>query len=208
MFGGALCTDWTYGSVTSDDAYYGTWSVYPPIERYEITPSHSYPAERWRDCYNGVARANSTLWALSENQKGDNPIARQRALQIEAEAKLLRAWFHFQANKVFENIPYIKTPAELAPLLPEEVPNNDPAWDKIEEDLQFAIENLPASFSGEPGRADKFAAEAVKAHAHMYQKEFDQARILLDDIIACAGRIGPQITALIAAVLARGTSSY
>jgi purine-nucleoside phosphorylase len=32
--------------------------------------------------------------------------------------------------------------------------------------------------------------------------------ILLDDIIACAGRIGPQITALIAAVLARGTSSY
>ena len=184
MFGGALCTDWTYGSVTSDDAYYGTWSVYPPIERYEITPSHSYPAERWRDCYNGAARANSTLWALSENQKGDNPIARQRALQIEAEAKLLRAWFHFQANKVFENIPYLKTEAELYPLLPQEVPNTDPAWDQIETDLQFAIDNLPETPpSNEPGRLHKYAAEAVKAHAHMYQNELSLAKPLLDDII-------------------------
>ncbi|MBB5347790.1 purine-nucleoside phosphorylase [Desulfoprunum benzoelyticum] len=32
--------------------------------------------------------------------------------------------------------------------------------------------------------------------------------ILLDDIINCAGRIGPQITTLIAAVLARDTSAY
>jgi hypothetical protein len=184
MFGGALCTDWTYGSVTSDDAYYGTWSVFPPIERYEITPSHSYPAERWRDCYNGAARANSTLWALSENQKGDNPIARERALQIEAEAKLLRAWFHFQANKVFENIPYLKTEAELYPLLPQEVPNTDPAWDQIETDLQFAIDNLPETPpSNEPGRLHKYAAEAVKAHAHMHQNEISQAKPLLDDIL-------------------------
>jgi len=184
MFGGALGTDWTYGSVTSDDAGYGPWSTFPPIDRYEITPSHSYPSDRWRDCYNGVARANSTLWALSENQKGDNPIPPQRALQIEAEAKLLRAWFHFQANKVFENIPYIRTEAELYPLLPEKVPNNDPAWDQIEEDLQFAINNLPESPpANEPGRLHKYAAEAVMAHAHMYQNELSQAKPLLDDII-------------------------
>ena len=184
MFGGALCTDWTYGSVTSDDAYYGTWSVYPPIERYMITPSHSYPVDRWRDCYNGVARANSTLWVLSENLKGDDPVPPQRALQIEAEAKLLRAWFHFQANKVFENIPYLKTEAELYPLLPQEVPNTDPAWDQIETDLQFAIDNLPETPpSNEPGRLHKYAAEAVKAHAHMYQNELSLAKPLLDDII-------------------------
>ena len=184
MFGGALCTDWMYGSIPSDDSYYGPYPLYPPLERYEVTPSHPYVSQRWVDCYNGAAGANRTLEQLAENLKGNNPIPQQRALQIEAEAKFLRAWFHFQANKVFEKIPYIKTKAELYPLLPEMVPNYDPAWDSIEEDLQFAIDNLPASRSAaEPGRVHKYAAESVLAHAHMYQNELSLARPLLDDII-------------------------
>ena len=184
MFGGALCTDWMYGSITSDDSYQGPYPFYPPLERYEVTPSHPYVSQRWVDCYNGAAGANRTLEQLTENLKGNNSIPQQRALQIEAEAKFLRAWFHFQANKVFEKIPYIKTQAELHPLLPEMVPNSDPAWDSIEEDLQFAIDNLPASRSSkEPGRVHKYAAEAVLAHAYMYQNELSLARPLLDDII-------------------------
>ncbi len=184
MFGGALCTDWTYGSTASDDAYYGLLSTFPSIDRYEMTPSHFFLVDRWGDCYEGVARANSTLLALWDNQKGDKPIGRQRALQIEAEAKLLRAWFHFQANKVFEKIPFIRTEAEHYPLFPEQVPNTDPAWDQIEADLQFAIDNLPETPpSNEPGRLHKYAAMAVKAHAHMYQNELNKAKPLLDDII-------------------------
>lgn len=105
MFGGALCTDWTYGSTASDDAYYGLLSTFPSIDRYEMTPSHFFLADRWRDCYEGVARANSTLLALSDNQKGDNPIGRQRALQIEAEAKLLRACFTFRQTRCLRKFP-------------------------------------------------------------------------------------------------------
>jgi len=191
MFGGALGTDWVYGSVTSDDCYKGTSagdsSPMSLVESFICWANCSYMKDRWTDCYNGVAGANSVLEFLDLAQEGKTPLPAARAVQVEAEAKFLRAWFHFQANKVFEHIPYIKTLKELAPLLPEEVPNPDPAWDEIEEDLQFAIENLPANFSGEPGRADKYAAMAVKAHAHMYQKEFDQAKVLLDDIINNGG---------------------
>ncbi len=184
MFGGALCTDWMYGSITSDDAAIGAYSTYPHFERYEGTPSHPYVTQRWQDCYNGIARANSTLDVLGENQEGKNPIPAQRALQIEAEAKFLRAWFHFQANKVFENIPYVKTEKELFPLSPEEVANDNPAWDQIENDLQFAITNLQeAPPPNEPGRLHKYAAMAVKAHVHMYQNELSQAKPLLDDIL-------------------------
>ncbi|NSW95225.1 MAG: RagB/SusD family nutrient uptake outer membrane protein [Bacteroidales bacterium] len=186
LFGGALGTDWMYGSIPSDDCYYGAWSTYPPLERYEANPSHPYVLQRWQECYNGVQRANNTLEFLALNQEGNNPISRGRALQIEGEAKFLRAWFHFQANKVFENIPYIKTKAELYPLPPEKVPNTDPAWNAIEEDLQFAIDNLPETPpSGEPGRVTRYAAMAVKAHAHMFQKEFPEAKQLLDAIINC-----------------------
>jgi starch-binding outer membrane protein, SusD/RagB family len=192
VFGGAMGTDWTYGSVASDDCYKGSSSGDPSplneIERYESLPSSPYMRERWRDCYDGVARANSTLKYLVAAQAGKKPLSAPRAVQIEAEARFLRAWFHFQANKVFEKIPYIKTDDELASLLPEEVPNSDPGWDEIEEDLQFAIDNLPGTHPlGEVGRAGKYSAEAVKAQAHMYQKEFSQAKMLLDDIINNGG---------------------
>ncbi len=191
MFGGALGTDYVYGSVASDDCYKGAStgdsSPMTLVESFYCWPNCTYMTDRWTDCYNGVARTNSVLEFLDLAQEGKTPLPAERAIQVEAEARFLRAWFHFQANKVFEHIPYIKTLKELAPTLPEEVPNPDAAWDQIEEDLQFAIDNLPDNFPGEPGRADKYAAMAVKAHAHMYQEEFDEARTLLDDIINNGG---------------------
>ena len=109
-------------------------------------------------------------------------------LVSKAEAKFLRAYFHFEANKIFEKIPYIKTQAELGETLPEEVVNEDPGWDDMEADLQFAIDNLPTTkYNGEVGRVTKFTAEALKAQVHMYQNEFASAKPLLDDIMTSGG---------------------
>ena len=187
-FGGAMGTDWVYGSGASDDCYKGTESGdqtnFNDVERYEVLPTNSYMAERWRDCYNGVARSNQVLVFLKAAQSGSSPLTPARALEVEGEAKFLRAWYHFQANKVFKTIPYIKTPEELGSTLPEDVPNKDAGWDEIESDLQFAIDNLPESkINDQPGRVTKYAAMAVKAHAHMHQNELDQAKPLLDAII-------------------------
>lgn len=187
-FGGAMGTDWTYGSGASDDCYKGTefgdQTNFNDVERYTVLPTNPYMAERWRDCYNGVARTNEVLKFLKAAQNGSSPFTEERALQVEAEAKFLRAWYHFQANKIFKTIPYIKTIEELGDVLPEAVPNKDAAWDEIENDLQFAIDHLLADqFPGQPGRAIKYSAMAVKAHAHMYQNELDQAKVLLDGII-------------------------
>ncbi|MBN2667523.1 MAG: RagB/SusD family nutrient uptake outer membrane protein [Bacteroidales bacterium] len=191
MFGGSMGSDWMYGSAYSDDCHKGgsAGDYANPGDAYDFLKSHTYYVrDRWKECYEGVLRANFALEYLGKNQNGPNPIAGPRALHIEAEAKFLRAWFHFEANKVFEYIPYIKTREELAPVLPENVPNSGRGWDGIEEDLQFAIDNLPAYRPlGEPGRATRYSAEAVKAHAHMHQKEFNKAKVLLDDIINNGG---------------------
>jgi hypothetical protein len=181
-FGGAMGTDWTWASGASDDAYKGTsagdQSAFNEVERYEALPSSPY---------NGVARANVVLEALWAVQKSTTPLDADRAKQIEAEAKFLRAWFHFEANKVFENIPYIKTATELGTVLPEKVPNTDPGWTGIEEDLQFAIDNLPITkIKNQVGRATKYAAEAIKAHVFMSQNKFSSAKPLLEDIITSA----------------------
>jgi starch-binding outer membrane protein, SusD/RagB family len=192
MFGGAMTSDWTYAGGCSDDAYKGTsagdQSNFNLLERYEALPNNPYLNERWTLCYDGVARANVCLDFLWTTQAGATPLSDTRAKQVEAEAKFLRAWFHLQANKIFEKIPYVKTQTELGETKPEEVPNDSPGWDQMEEDLQFAIDNLPTTkYNGEKGRATKYAAEAVKAQAHMYQKEYSAAKPLLDDIINNGG---------------------
>jgi len=189
MFGGAMASDWTYAAGLSDDAYKGTsagdQSNFNLLERYEALPNNPYLNERWTLCYDGVARANVALETLWKVQKGTTAIAADRAKQIEGELKFLRAWFHFQANKIFENIPYIKTAEELLPVKPEEVANTDPGWAGIEEDLQFAIDNLPVTkYLDQPGRVTKYGAMAYKAQAHMYQKEYAAAKPLLDGIIS------------------------
>lgn len=188
MFGAAMTSDWTYSGGCSDDAYKGTsagdQSNFNLLERYEALPNNPYVENRWNACYDGVARANVALEFLWSTQAGPSPLDPTRAKQVEGELKFLRAWFHFQANKIFENIPYITTPTELGETKPEEVPNTDPGWDGIETDLQFAIDNLPTTkYNNEPGRVTKYAAEALKAQAHMYQKELSLAKPLLDDII-------------------------
>lgn len=200
MFGGAMTSDWTYAGGCSDDAYKGTSSGdqanFNLLERYEALPNNPYLNERWTLCYDGVARANVTLQFLWQTQAGPAPLGADRAKQVEGEAKFLRAWFHMQANKIFEKIPYIKTQEELGDLAPQDVPNTDAGWDGIEADLQFAIDNLPTTkYNGEKGRATKYAAMAYKAQAHMYQKEYAAAKTLLDEIISSnAFSLAPEYT--------------
>jgi len=187
-FGGDPATDWTYGGGASDDCYKGTstgdQNNFNEVERYESLPTNAYMRDRWQDCYDGVARSNIALQFLWAAQAGEKSLPEARAKEIEAEAKFLRAWFHYKASLVFEKIPYIKTTEELGDLLPEMVPNDSEAWDEIEADLQFAIDNLTVELPlGQFGRVNKYGAMAVKAYVHLHQNEFSLAKPLLDAII-------------------------
>ena len=160
MFGAAMTSDWTYSGGCSDDAYkgtsYGDQSNFNLLERYEALPNNPYLENRWNACYDGVARANVALDFLVSTQAGPTPLSDTRATQMEAELKFLRAWFHFQATKIYEKIPYIMTESELGGILPQDVPNTDEGWGGIEADLQFAVSNLPTSkINGQAGRATK-----------------------------------------------------
>jgi starch-binding outer membrane protein, SusD/RagB family len=194
MFGGCLASEWTYSGGCSDDAYKGTsagdQSNFNLLERYEALPNNPYLKARWADAYDGVARANVVLEFLWTVQAGTNKLPDARAKQIEGEAKFLRAWFHMELNRIFEKIPYILTQTELGTVKPEEVPNTDAGWDKIEADLQFAIDNLPTTkIKNEVGRIDKYIAQAVKAYALLTQKKYSAAKPLLDAVIAKPGLV-------------------
>jgi starch-binding outer membrane protein, SusD/RagB family len=190
LFGvyGSGCVMWEAGSLPSDDMYKGEVKGHPiydiEIETWQLLTNNRIAGAIWMTRYDGISRANDVLVNLKIAQASGKSIPEQRAIEIEAEAKFLRAYYHFDLRRVYEKIPYIKTQEEMGGKNPEEIPNDVEVWDEIESDLQFAIDNLPlTSPKGEAGRADRFAAKAIKARVHLFQQEFSDAKILLDEII-------------------------
>ncbi|WP_298474328.1 RagB/SusD family nutrient uptake outer membrane protein [uncultured Maribacter sp.] len=177
--GEASATNWVWGDVPSDDMHRGDqtggWSAINLIERYEVDPTNPWVEGLWNANYDGIARANDVINVL--RTAGDK-IPSESAKQIEAEARWLRAWFHFQLRTKIEKIPYI-----TEDVVPEEVSNATEVWDNIEADIQWGIDNSMAEAPAEVGRASRWAAKALKARVHMFQNEFDLAKPLLDDII-------------------------
>lgn len=121
-----------------------------------------------------MARANDALRVL---RKAGDLIDAGEARQLEAEARWLRAWYHFQLRSKIEKIPYITEDVEA-----KEVPNDREVWDDMEADLVWGIENN-MNETPEVGRASRWAAKALLARVHLFQNEFAEAKPYLDDII-------------------------
>jgi starch-binding outer membrane protein, SusD/RagB family len=171
-------SNWVWGGVASDDAtkgsYLGDQSSIIPVEDYTLDASNDYALGRWNGNYECIGRANDVLRVMASA----TDITDENRIQYEAQARFLRAWFHFEAKRVFNNIPYITE----AVADPAKVPNNIDAWPLIEQDLQFGVDNLPVD-QADPGRPTKYAAEAVLARVYLFQHKFTAAKTLLDDII-------------------------
>ncbi|NMH88466.1 RagB/SusD family nutrient uptake outer membrane protein [Flavivirga algicola] len=177
--GEASATNWVWGDVPSDDMHRGDqtggWSAINLIERFEVDPTNPWVGGLWAANYDGVSRANDVIRVI---RNAGDAISADRATQLEAEARWLRAWFHFQLRTKIERIPYITEDVTAS-----EVPNDREVWDDIEADLQWGIDNNMAETPSDVGRASRWAAKALKARAHMFQNEFAQAKPILDDIL-------------------------
>ena len=177
----SAASNWTYGGVASDDAYKGSdpsdFADLAPFEQFTtLTPTNGSSSGKWNLGYNGAQRCNGVLKTLSLSK--DIPEATKTG--IAAQARFLRAFYHMELKKVYNNIFYADesvNPENTA------ITNTTDVWPKIEADLKFAVDNLPETWS-EVGRVNKWAARAFLAKAYMFQKKFTAAYPLLQDIIA------------------------
>ena len=176
-------SNWQFGGVASDDAHkgseYGDQTDLEFIENYSALPVNSYFTAKWTSLYTGVQRANDVLRLLATITTGLTDAERT---QITAEAIFLRAVYHFEAAKLWRNIPYLDETISFANGN-YSVPNTEPVWPKIEADFQFAIANLTTTKS-EAARANSWAAKAFLAKVYMFQHKYAEAKVLLEDIIA------------------------
>ena len=186
---GSAASNWVWGSVTSDDAYKGSEAQDQPdindIEAYhwETANAERYLNEKWRASYEGVVRANATIRLLNE-VVANNPgaITAVDAAGIEGEAVFLRAHFHFEAWRMWQNIPYYReddTDFRKANNTSAEV------LTALLADFDRAISLLPATpRNGQKGRATSWAAKAYKGRVQVYAGQHAAALTTLRDVQA------------------------
>lgn len=184
----AAPSQWLFGSVAADGAHKGSeagdQATMLDIERHTPISTNEHLSTMWNNYYEGITRCNATLHALKTVQeKGKEKFAEERAKEIEGEARMLRAHYYFYLWRVFKNIPYIDetmTTEEAA-----KAPNNVEILPKIEDDLKFAVANLPVnSPMGDKGRVNQIAAKAYLGKVYMYDKKYTEALPLFKDVIA------------------------
>jgi hypothetical protein len=185
---GSAASNWAYGNVAADDAYKGSTPSDQgdelPIEIWSANSSNSYPAQKWAMMYDGAQRANDVIrtYPLAKD------ITAADTLEYAAEARFLRGFYHFELKRMFKNVPYVDETVTYnnnnynAPNV-DASGNYIDIWPKIEADFTFAMNNLPAT-QAQPGRVNKYAAEAFLAKSYMYELKFAAAKALLDDLIA------------------------
>jgi starch-binding outer membrane protein, SusD/RagB family len=176
-------SNWILGGVTSDDAYKGSDPTdvgeAAPMEQWtSLTSTNGAISQKWAVCYAGAQRCNDVLNTL----KLATDVSTAKQAVITAQAKFLRAFYHFELKKVFNKIAYVD---ETVGITNTKIDNKTDVWPKIEADLTAAVTDLPDSWgAGEAGRANKWAAKALLAKVYMFQGKYTTAYPILQDIIA------------------------
>ncbi len=186
---GTAASNWVWGSVPSDDAYKGSEaSDQPPITDIELLNwstggvQDEYLNDKWRGVYEGVVRANSTIRLLN-SVVADSPTEISAGDQsgIRGEALFLRAHFHFEAWRMWGNIPYYTEDDD--DFRKTNVGVNAVA--NILTDLEAAIGLLPATpRNGEVGRVTSWTARAYKGRVQVYSGDFAGALVTLGAVRA------------------------
>ncbi len=176
-------SNYILGGIASDDAHkgseYGDITDFEQIENYTHTPVTAPFNEKWIALYAGVQRSNDVLRILAKVTDGS--ISEDEALQVKAEAIFLRAVYHFEAAKIWRNIPYVNESVTFKDGN-YNVSNTIPIWPLIEADFKFAIENLKP-VKNDIGQANSWAAKAFLAKVYMFQYKYEEAKSLLTEII-------------------------
>lgn len=175
---GGASSNWTFGSIAGGDAYKGSEAGdqpdITPIERHSVDANNPYLEGKWRNYYDGISRVNQALKAF---KKLEAISAEKKAIRI-AEARFLRAYFHYDLWKIFRNVPYIDETLEDV-----RVGNDANILPKIQADLEAAKSGLPVS-QPEVGRATKGAAQSLLGMTYMWTKEYGKAKTEFDAVIA------------------------
>ncbi len=181
--------EWMLIDLRSDDALQGQPNsstvqnyAYNDLDMFRPSPSLEQIYDYWKACYHNISNANNVI----QNVNKLDPTA--TLLQYKGEALFIRSYHYFNLVRLFGPIFLVTEtiqPSEAKKLNRQPV---DLVYAQLVADLEYAIENLPATYpAADLGRATKWAAQALLAKVYLswagtstnYLVEADQ---LLDEL--------------------------
>lgn len=146
------------------------------IQRTELEPMTN-----WRLFYRAIEQCNLVLEEIPAITDG---LSGQRKQELLAEARFLRAMAHFYAARVWGDVPINLQARNVAPLGRSPL---DEVMRMVIEEVTAAAEDLPWTNAGNRkvsmSRGTRGAALTLKAHAHMWLDEYEQAAGTLQQVI-------------------------
>ncbi|MFZ0280878.1 MAG: RagB/SusD family nutrient uptake outer membrane protein, partial [Bacteroidales bacterium] len=175
---GSASSNWVYGSIRGMESNKGTYSGdqldINPIQNYSEDATNAYLNDKWRVVYDAVSRCNKTILVVNQALENGAITQDQATLWIE-QARALRGWYHFDAWRMWEKIPYLDEVTD-----PFTVTNSEDVKAKIIADLTEGTK-LPLDM-GAVGKFNKTVSQVLLAKALMQMtKDYAGALTLLND---------------------------
>lgn len=174
----AASSNWVYGDIRGMVGNKGTDAGdqpdINPLQTFSETATNPYLNVKWRAVYESVSRCNSAIMVTNEALAA-GAITQDQATSFIKQARALRGWYHFEAWRMWEMIPYVDETTDQATLT-----NTEDVRAKIIADLTEGI-TLPNNME-QVGRFNGTVCKILLAKALMQMNgDYDGALDLLED---------------------------
>ncbi|QJX48888.1 RagB/SusD family nutrient uptake outer membrane protein [Hymenobacter taeanensis] len=171
--------------IASDDSDKGStpqdYSAAAEVDNLTLNATNGVVNNAWKGYFQGINRANQALDKIPLS-----PAPETTRNRLIGEVRFLRGYFYFNMVRLFGGVPKLDRVPAASELNNPELQKRATAqeiYQLIIDDLQFAANNLPLKGATETGRATKAAAQAMLAKVYLYQKNYQQAYALTNEII-------------------------
>jgi hypothetical protein len=145
----------------------------------ELTPQQNLNWVLWSSCYETIYSANALIEGLARS----STLSSKTKVQLEGEARFVRAFCYFYLVNLFDDVPLITSTDYRINRTAPRTPARE-IYNQIVSDLVSAQELLSEEYiSIEKVRPNKTAATALLARVYLYRKDWTNAEIQTTAII-------------------------
>ena len=172
-------SNWVYGDIRGMIANKGTDSGdqpdINPIQSFSEQATNPYLATKWQTCYEAISRCNNTILVAATALAGGK-LTQAKHDEFVKQARVLRGFYHFEAWRMWQNIPYIDEKTNAL-----EATNTADVRAQIIADLTEGT-TLPNNM-GQIGRWNKTVSQVMLAKAMMQMNgDYAGALTLLQEV--------------------------
>ena len=176
---------YTMDAVRGDEIWNASQVWYLPYDNLNVVNTDEIGCQWiWRDCYHVVNRCNFVLQKVETCD-----LSEQSYNEIKGQALFLRALAYYTIATYYQTAPLFNDYAQYSTMETMYAPcvSQDVLFDQVDTDLVEAMKILPSRNQGgewAAGRATCGAAAGYYARSLMFRHRFDEALVVLKDIMA------------------------